>query len=118
MQSFAEAFLCAGDGALDPIHDEDPVMNGALRISVRSRRLLNWADEERMTEIKHHHHPDEGPHAPSDHDNSIPYWKRAHRDWRMWTAAFFVLAALAIYILTVDLSPVPRVHAPSVTVGK
>jgi hypothetical protein len=71
-----------------------------------------------MTEIKHHHHPDEGPHAPSDHDNSIPYWKRAHRDWRMWTAAFFVFAALAIYIVTVDLALVPRVHAPSVTVGR
>jgi hypothetical protein len=71
-----------------------------------------------MTEIKHHHHPDEGPRAPSDHDHSIPYWKRAHRDWRMWTAAFFVFAALGIYIVTVDLALVPRVHAPSVTVGK
>jgi len=82
--------------------------------------LLNRADEERMTEIKHHHHPDEGPHEPSDldHDNSIPYWKRAHRDWRMWTAVFFVAAALGIYIVTVDLALVPRVHAPSVTVGK
>jgi hypothetical protein len=36
----------------------------------------------------------------------------------MWTAAFFVLAALAIYIVTVDLSIVPRVHPPSLTVGK
>jgi len=79
--------------------------------------LLNRAGEERMTEIKHHHHPDEG-HEPSDHDNSIPYWKRAHRDWRMWTAAGFVFAALAIYIVTVDLALVPQVHAPSVTVGK
>ena len=52
------------------------------------------------------------------HDNSIPYWKRAHRDWRMWTAAFFVFAALAIYIVTVDLALVPRSHAASVTVGK
>ena len=36
----------------------------------------------------------------------------------MWTAAFFVFAALGIYIVTVDLALVPRVHAPSVTVGK
>jgi len=71
-----------------------------------------------MTEIKHHHHPDEGPHAPSDHDNSIPYWKRAHRDWRLWTAVFFVAAALGIYIVTVDLALVPQAHPPSVTVGK
>ena len=69
-----------------------------------------------MTETTHHHHPDEGPHPPSD--NSVPYWKRAHRDWRLWTAAFFVFAALAIYIVTVDLSLVPRAHPPSVTVGK
>ena len=72
---------------------------------------------EQMTEIKQHHHPDEGPHPPSDHDNSIPYWKRAHRDWRMWTAAFFVLVALAIYIVTVDLSLVPA-HLPALSVGK
>lgn len=66
-----------------------------------------------MAESKNRHHPDTGPHAPADHDNSIPYWKRAHRDWRMWTAAFFVLAALAIYIGTVELSLVPRVPAGS-----
>ena len=71
-----------------------------------------------MTEIKHHHHPDTGPHAPSDHDTSIPYWKRAHRDWRMWTAVFFVAAALGIYIVTVDLALVPQGHAGSVTVGR
>jgi hypothetical protein len=35
----------------------------------------------------------------------------------MWTAAFFVFAALAIYIVTVDLSLVP-VHLPSLSVGK
>jgi len=29
-----------------------------------------------------------------------------------------VFAALAIYIVTVDLALVPQVHAPSVTVGK
>jgi hypothetical protein len=36
----------------------------------------------------------------------------------MWTAAFFVFAALAIYIVTVDLSLVPRIHSPSLSVGK
>ncbi len=71
-----------------------------------------------MTESKNHHHPDEGPRPASDHDHSIPYWKRAHRDWRMWVAAFFVLAALGIYIVTVDLSLVPRVPPPSLSVGK
>jgi hypothetical protein len=71
-----------------------------------------------MTEIKHHHHPDEGPHEPSGQDTSVPYWKRAHRDWRMWTAVIFVAVALAIYIGTVDLALVPRGNPGSVTVGK
>jgi hypothetical protein len=36
----------------------------------------------------------------------------------MWTAAFFVFAALAVYIVSVDLSLVPRIQRPSVSVGK
>jgi hypothetical protein len=71
-----------------------------------------------MAETKHHHHPDEGPHAPAGHDHSMPYWRRAHRDWRMWIAAFFVLAALGIYIVTVDLSLVPRAQPPALNVGR
>jgi hypothetical protein len=62
-----------------------------------------------MTEIKHHHHPDQGPHPEPDHD-SIPYWKRAHKDWRFWVGVCFLFAALAIYIVSVDLSLVPRAH--------
>jgi hypothetical protein len=38
-----------------------------------------------------------------------PYWKRAHLDWRVWVAAFFIFAAIAVYVWTVDLSVVPRV---------
>jgi hypothetical protein len=89
-----------------------------LRKSATQPAYLNQKDMKQMTETKHHHHPDEGPHIEEDHDSSIPYWKRAHRDWRLWTAAFFVFAALAIYIVTVDLSLVPWVHPPSVSVGK
>jgi hypothetical protein len=81
-------------------------------------RTETTKDTEQMTETRHHHHPDEGPRPPSDHDASIPYWKRAHRDWRLWTAAFFVFVALAVYIVTVDLSLVPRVHPPSLSVAK
>jgi len=29
-----------------------------------------------------------------------PYWKRAHRDWRIWVALFFLFAAIAIYVLS------------------
>jgi hypothetical protein len=62
-----------------------------------------------MSEAKHHHHPDEGPHAAVDPDR-VPYWKRAHRDWRFWVAVFFLFAAITVYVVTVDLSLVPRVR--------
>jgi len=37
-----------------------------------------------------------------------PYWRRMHRDWRFWVGALFMFAALAIYVLTGDLSWIPR----------
>lgn len=61
-----------------------------------------------MNENKHHHHPQEGPRAPADHKYSVPYWKRAHRDWRFWVGVCFMLVAIAVYIGSVDLSLVPR----------
>jgi hypothetical protein len=69
-----------------------------------------------MSESTHTHH-DEGPHVKTGH-NHLPYWKRAHRDWRFWIAVFFIGAALFIYITSVDLSLVPRTHQPSVTVSQ
>jgi hypothetical protein len=62
-----------------------------------------------MEEHKHHHHPDEGPHPKADPDR-VPYWKRAHRDWRFWVAVCFLFAAIAVYVVTVDLALVPRIR--------
>ena len=53
-----------------------------------------------MDEMEHGHHHEVHPHRP--------YWKRAHTDWRFWVAVFFIFAALGIYVVTVDLSLVPR----------
>jgi hypothetical protein len=64
-----------------------------------------------MSEAKHHHHPDEGPRAKADPDR-VPYWKRAHRDWRFWVAAIFLFAAIGVYVGTVDLALVPHVRRP------
>ena len=66
-----------------------------------------------MSEIKHHH-PQEGPVPPKDPDNYVPYWKRAHKDWRFWAGVIFISVALVVYITTVDLSLVPR-RAPQPT---
>ena len=68
-----------------------------------------------MKTLPHHHHPDEGPHTPSDH--SIPYWQRAHKDWRFWVGVGFLIAAIAVYVVTVDLSLVPRAQTPSASVS-
>ena len=61
---------------------------------------------------------EKGAHRKSDGHNHIPYWKRAHRDWRFWVAVFFIAAALFIYITSVDLSLVPRRHPHSVPVSQ
>jgi hypothetical protein len=49
-----------------------------------------------------------------DHENGEaslgPYWKRMHRDWRFWVGAFFMFAALAIYVMTGDLAWVPHLY--------
>lgn len=63
---------------------------------------------------RHHRHAQTGPRMPAAHHG--PYWKRAHHDWRFWVAVFFIFAALAVYIMSVDLSLVPRheSQAPSI----
>jgi hypothetical protein len=55
--------------------------------------------------------PEEPDFTPTYQEESHkrPYWKRAHLDWRVWVAAFFLFAAIAVYVWTVDLSIVPRV---------
>jgi hypothetical protein len=32
-----------------------------------------------------------------------PYWRRAHRDWRLWIIVILMLAAMAVYLMTGDL---------------
>ena len=45
------------------------------------------------------------------HHEHRPYWKRAHHDWRFWVALVLMLAAMFIYLMTDDLSFVPRIRA-------
>lgn len=39
-----------------------------------------------------------------------PYWKRAHRDWRVRVAAVLMAIALAVFVLTGNLTQRPVVH--------
>ncbi|MHB8581160.1 MAG: hypothetical protein ACYDA4_15060 [Ignavibacteriaceae bacterium] len=38
----------------------------------------------------------------------IPYWKRAHHDWKYWLAILLMLVAIIIYVKTNDLSARPH----------
>jgi hypothetical protein len=65
-----------------------------------------------MNENNYGHQGNEGPdpgsiHHPA-HRDQLPYWKRAHRDWRVWVALVFMLVAMAIYVLSDDLAFLPH----------
>jgi hypothetical protein len=45
------------------------------------------------------------PIAHRQHDH-LPYWKRAHHDWRFWFGVVAMLVAIGIYVGTNDLSMV------------
>jgi hypothetical protein len=57
---------------------------------------------------QHPHTPHGDPNGGSNHPGGRPYWQRAHRDWRVWIAAFFILVAMTIYIMTDDLRGWPN----------
>jgi len=62
-----------------------------------------------MEESKHSQHR-HGPDHDRLHHAPRPYWKRAHRDWRLWIAVFIMLVAMVIYVMSDDLSFQPGRH--------
>lgn len=57
-----------------------------------------------MNDSKRAHHREgvpDGEHIPHP---AGPYWRRAHRDWRIWVALLFCLAAITIYVMSDDLA--------------
>jgi hypothetical protein len=44
-------------------------------------------------------------------DVRVPYWHRAHRDWRFIAVVFLMLFAIAVYLLTGDLAWTNHGHA-------
>ena len=48
------------------------------------------------------------PNHLSKSKGGIPYWKRAHHDWKFWVAILLMLAAMVIYVKTDDLSVRPK----------
>jgi hypothetical protein len=45
-----------------------------------------------------------------EHPHAVPYWKRAHKDWKFWVAVLLMLLAMAVYIRTDELAIRPN-HA-------
>ena len=62
---------------------------------------------EPINEIERTHHRHGGPHPDSIIGAQGSYWKRAHRDWRVWVGLFFMFAAIIIYVLSEDLAWMP-----------
>ena len=77
-------------------------LQGCLR-SVQFCSVWNDQDDEdgRMSEATNPEH-EKNYHPPK------PYWRRAHTDWKFWVAVVALAVAITIYVMTVDLSMVPR----------
>jgi hypothetical protein len=45
----------------------------------------------------------ESKHGGSAHHDKRPYWKTAHRDWRVWVTVGLMLGAMAMYVMSDDL---------------
>jgi hypothetical protein len=52
-----------------------------------------------MNEIKPVHHRFENPNGAELHHGHRPYWKRAHRDWRIWFCVIVMLFAMLVSML-------------------
>ncbi len=56
-----------------------------------------------MTHSKHSQHA----HHHEHHPEKKPVWMGLHKDWRAWLALGLMLAAISIYVLTLDDSVQP-----------
>jgi hypothetical protein len=68
---------------------------------MESRNYL--AEKILMNEMKPVHHRFENPNGAELHHSHGPYWKRAHRDWRIWFCVIAMLVAMFVYLATGDL---------------
>ncbi len=60
---------------------------------------------------KQHHHQ-HGSESETGHHVHIPYWKRAHTDWRFWIGIILMFVAMMVYVITGDLAWRPRLRPP------
>lgn len=63
--------------------------------------------------IQKHHG---GPHTDATAPHQ-PYWKRVHHSAFFWVAAFFILLAMSIFVMTDGFMLRPRVRAQATAQG-
>jgi hypothetical protein len=51
-------------------------------------------------QLKKEHRRFENPNGAELHHGHGPYWKRAHRDWRIWFCVIVMLFAMLVYVAT------------------
>jgi ABC-type Zn2+ transport system substrate-binding protein/surface adhesin len=76
--------------------------------------------EKTASKMSKHSHNHESDFSTSHHGH-VPYWKRAHTDWRFWIGVLLMLAAMIAYVLSDDLAWGPSSRPqppPSGQVGK
>jgi hypothetical protein len=67
---------------------------------------------------RNHHHGEFDSNVVGFHR---PYWRSAHKDWRLWIAVGLMLVAMFTYIASGDLAwrpPSPAQQTPSNAVAK
>jgi hypothetical protein len=63
-----------------------------------------------MSATKHDREQEAAPHH-SGNPPHVPYWQRAHRDPVFWIGVVLMLAAMAVYVTSINLSQ-PAGHPP------
>jgi uncharacterized SAM-binding protein YcdF (DUF218 family) len=50
--------------------------------------------------------------STNEHGRTTPYWKRAHRDWRVWLGVILMIVAIIVYTTSGDLIVRPGTREP------
>ncbi len=61
--------------------------------------------------MSEHHHRHNGGHHHEER-RRVPDWRHVHHHWYFWVGLVLMLVAIGTYVMTQNLSRVPRIHQP------
>lgn len=61
-----------------------------------------------MSDIGQSHYLHAGTEKVGVPHGHPPYWRRAHRDWRVWVGVIVMIACMVVYVMSEYLSLRPR----------